>query len=303
MFKPAAEAATLTEIARAWGKESGELPSVMMATLIRELWRGAFEAPGIALPEARLPHVEARVEDLLDGHGRIINGEEVMEAKKRGAWLPQRIDKWFDADSLLIEPIIARLDRQDCHVEPGTREGLLKLTRKYSMSPCDPVSQVPIGDGSGPDWGWLAEADWARASEGVRLVLGCVTVSRPTFAACCLAAGWTPRFWDRPADTLAGITSMESKHVPADEPDAAQPAALPALAALEEWYRERVRIWPSGTRPPSRDDDWQASQERFGKAVKRDVIRSLRRKLAPSKWQKAGRRRPTPNRANKSGKK
>jgi hypothetical protein len=62
---------------------------------------------------------------------------------------------------------------------------------------------------------------------------------------------------------------------------------------VEIWYGiYRQKAIAQGLRP-SEAQDWLAAQTEFGARVRREQVRSLRRKHAPDEWRKQGRRSTT----------
>lgn len=64
--------------------------------------------------------------------------------------------------------------------------------------------------------------------------------------------------------------------------------------ALHDWYRGRVAELVAAGLEPSRDEDWEAAKAEFGPKVTREVVRALRRELAPASWRRFGRRKREP---------
>jgi hypothetical protein len=62
-------------------------------------------------------------------------------------------------------------------------------------------------------------------------------------------------------------------------------------AQVEAVYIQYVESWPAEAAPPTREDDLQAMQQKFGQGVSNPVIRDLRRRFAPIEWRKSGRRK------------
>ena len=59
---------------------------------------------------------------------------------------------------------------------------------------------------------------------------------------------------------------------------------------LRRWYKERIEGLEAADSIPSRDEDWKAACEQFGKRIPRAIVREIRRELAPVHWKKGGRR-------------
>lgn len=64
-----------------------------------------------------------------------------------------------------------------------------------------------------------------------------------------------------------------------------------ALAAVRSWYEKRVKLFTKEGEVSSRDEDLEAAKQEFGSEIPRDIIRSLRRELAPPEWTRLGRRK------------
>jgi hypothetical protein len=62
-------------------------------------------------------------------------------------------------------------------------------------------------------------------------------------------------------------------------------------AKLRDWYQKRAATWPMDRRSPSRDEDWTAAREVLGDGVPRDMVRRVRRDLAPEQWTRKARRK------------
>ena len=62
-------------------------------------------------------------------------------------------------------------------------------------------------------------------------------------------------------------------------------------AEAEAWYESWIRGNTEKGEIPTRDDDWAAAKDALGDGVPRDPIWELRRRKAPSSWQKKGRRK------------
>jgi hypothetical protein len=60
--------------------------------------------------------------------------------------------------------------------------------------------------------------------------------------------------------------------------------------ALEDWYKDRVKTWPTSNRQPSEADDWAAAKQEVSAGITRDAIRKVRVKHAPAEWRAHGRR-------------
>jgi hypothetical protein len=59
---------------------------------------------------------------------------------------------------------------------------------------------------------------------------------------------------------------------------------------LRSWYEERVAELTAGGGARSGQADWEAAKRQFPGRITRDRVRELRAQLAPSEWQKQGRR-------------
>jgi hypothetical protein len=60
---------------------------------------------------------------------------------------------------------------------------------------------------------------------------------------------------------------------------------------VRAWYLRWVKSEVSAGRSPSRDEDAAAAHQEFGRSIPRDLLRDLRRELAPASWTRFGRRR------------
>jgi hypothetical protein len=60
---------------------------------------------------------------------------------------------------------------------------------------------------------------------------------------------------------------------------------------VKRWYRDWVKRNVAEGRQPSRDEDMAAAREGLHRSVSRDVLRGLRRELAPLSWREHGRRK------------
>ncbi len=66
--------------------------------------------------------------------------------------------------------------------------------------------------------------------------------------------------------------------------------------AIRAWYVGWVAANDGKGTAPTRDEDEAAARTEFGERVTRNILRALRRELAPARWTMRGRRREVPNR-------
>jgi hypothetical protein len=64
-----------------------------------------------------------------------------------------------------------------------------------------------------------------------------------------------------------------------------------ALGKLPDWFRDWIESNQAAGVIPSREDDLEAAKKALGNVVRRDVLRRLRRELAPKEWSQQGRRK------------
>lgn len=62
-------------------------------------------------------------------------------------------------------------------------------------------------------------------------------------------------------------------------------------AEVRNWYVDWISKNAATGSRPSRSDDIAAAKERFGRSISRDLLRQLRRELAPADWKQFGRRK------------
>jgi hypothetical protein len=62
---------------------------------------------------------------------------------------------------------------------------------------------------------------------------------------------------------------------------------------VKDWYSRWVADNEARGVIPPRDEDWEAAKAELGDGVPRDLVRSLRREIAPASWQQRGRRKST----------
>lgn len=62
-------------------------------------------------------------------------------------------------------------------------------------------------------------------------------------------------------------------------------------AELRRWYQKWVELNQEEGHTPSREVDRQAAAAEFGRPIPREVVRRLRRELAPEAWVRQGRRK------------
>jgi hypothetical protein len=100
-----------------------------------------------------------------------------------------------------------------------------------------------------------------------------------------------PNFLESTADGggvhISGILVFNAKQH-------ALPVTLPkrhSPAELRKWYAAWVASSVNAGERPSRDADLEAARKKFGDAVHRPTLRTLRKELAPSEWTAHGRRR------------
>ena len=70
-----------------------------------------------------------------------------------------------------------------------------------------------------------------------------------------------------------------------------KPRARYSSAKVKRWYRGWVARFEDGDCPPSAAADRSAAEQELGFSIPRDVLRELRRELAPDQWKRKGRRR------------
>lgn len=91
-----------------------------------------------------------------------------------------------------------------------------------------------------------------------------------------------------------GTTPMPAARLAA-APDEQGSFSLPktktvAKDRLLRWYSDRVGAWPADRTPPSAQQDWEAAKVAHpANCVPRQMVRDLRRELAPAHWKMQGR--------------
>jgi hypothetical protein len=97
------------------------------------------------------------------------------------------------------------------------------------------------------------------------------------------------------------MTSSESK--PVDETGIrTRTLPRPKLPAADarKWYVEYVQKCEKAGTEPSEQADWTEAKLKFGDKIRRNQVRDLRRKFAPTAWRKQGRRPSKDNSAKNS---
>jgi hypothetical protein len=131
---------------------------------------------------------------------------------------------------------------------------------------------------------------------------GSMTVNEEVLSRCWvqrqLAQRWFERrelLWPKRFDPVEPL--MSSSGTPSQAVATISASAMPRPKVpdpeVEIWYGiYRQKAIAQGLRP-SEAQDWLAAQTEFGARVRREQVRSLRRKHAPDEWRKQGRRSTT----------
>jgi hypothetical protein len=90
------------------------------------------------------------------------------------------------------------------------------------------------------------------------------------------------------ASTIEGILVFAPEMLRREAP---RPRARFSAAEVTRWYQGWVARPENSDRPPSSEADRIAAERELGFTVPRDLMRELRRDLAPEHWKQKGRRR------------